>query len=116
MVMEHCAISQYGVSKLSFLEVGYEVNHHNDIRFLPIAIIPFIHQHRGNGCYWLWMDLASAHYPNNTLTFIQQQGICIIPEDTNPPCIASLRPVEDFWLKKAFYDEGWEAILIPAQK
>ena len=68
MVIEYCAISQHDVSKLSFLEVGYAVNRHNYIRFLRIAIIPFIRQHHGNGRYWLWMHLESAHYTNDTLT------------------------------------------------
>ncbi len=96
------------------LEVDYTVNRHNYIRFLRIAVIPFIRRHHGSGCYWLWMDLASAHYTNNTLTFLQQQGF--IPKNANP-CVALLRPVEDFWptFKKAFYD-GWEATSIPALK
>ena len=57
--------------KVVFLEA---VNCYKYIRFLGIAIIPFIHQYYGSGCYWLWMNLASAHYTNNTLTFFQQQG------------------------------------------
>ena len=111
MVMEHCAISQCGISKLSFSEAGYAVNHYNYIRFLRIAIIPFIRQHHGNGHYWLWIDLESAHYANNTLTVLWQQGTCFALKDANSPCVASLRPVEDFWplLKKAIYNEGWEA-------
>ena len=57
------------------------------------------------------MDLASAHYANDTLQFLREQGIRFVPKESNPPCIASLRPVEDFWaaLKKQVYDEGWEA-------
>ncbi len=50
------------------------------MRFLCITIIPLIPQHHGNGHYWLWMDLASAHYTNDTLTFLQQQGICFVPQ------------------------------------
>ena len=55
-------------------EVGYAVYCHNYIRFLRITVIPFIRQHHGSGCYWLWIDLVSSHYTNNTLTFLQQQG------------------------------------------
>ena len=61
--------------KVVFSEASYAVNRHKYIRFLRIAIIPFIRQHHGSGCYWLWMDLASAHYTNNTLSFLQQQGL-----------------------------------------
>ena len=67
MVMEHCALSQCGISKLSFSEAGYTVSHNNCIRFLQIAIIPFICRHHGNGCYWLRIDLENVHYTNNTL-------------------------------------------------
>ena len=102
--MEHCAISQYAILKLSFLEVDFAVNHHY-IRFLRIAIIPFIRQYQGNGHYCLWIDLESAHYANNTLTVLWQQGTCFALKDANPSCVALLRPVEDFWpsLKKAIY-------------
>ncbi len=100
MVIVHCA--QSGISKLSFLEVGYAVNRHNFIRFLCIAVIPFIHHHHGYGCYWLWMDLASAHCPKNMLELLQQFSICLVPKDANPPCVILLQPV-DFWamLKEA---------------
>ena len=92
MVMEHCAISQHGISKLSFLEAGYAVNCHNYIRFLRIAVIPFIHQHHGKGCYWLWMNLASSHYANDTLIFLWQQGICFLPKRANLPCFSIALP------------------------
>ena len=77
--MEHSAIFQHGTSKWSFSEAGYAFNHHY-IRFLRIAIIPLIHQH-GNGRYWLWMDLEGAHYANNTVTFLWQQGTCFVLKD-----------------------------------
>ena len=102
--------------KVVLSEVGNTVNHHNYIRFLRIAVIPFIRRHYGSGCYWLLMNLASAHCTNNMLIFFQQQGF--IPKDADPPYIALLRPVEGFWptLKKAFHDGGWEATSIPALK
>ena len=42
---------------------------------------------------------------NDTLAFMQQR-IKVVPKKVNTPCIASLRPLEDFWvaLKKAVYD------------
>ena len=48
------------------------------------------------------MDLASAHMANNALDFLQQQ-IRILPQGANPPCVASLRLIKDFWaaLKRA---------------
>ena len=102
LVMMHCTIFQSGISKLSFLEAGYAVNPHNFI-ILWIAVIPFIRQYRGYGRYWLQMDLASAHYANDMLVLLQQQIVCFVPKDANPPCVTMLQPVEDFWaaLKKA---------------
>ena len=64
------------------------------------------------------MDLASAHYANDTLDFLRRENIRFIPKAANPPSVASLRPIEDFWaaLKKEVYDGGWEATLISALK
>ena len=108
--MVHCAISQSGISKLSFLEAGYAGNRHNFIRYLCMAVIPFIRLHHGYWRYWLWMDLASAHYANNMPVLLQQQSICFVPKDANPR-VASLWSVEDCWaaLKMAIYDGGWVA-------
>ena len=57
-----------------------------------------------------YMDGPSkcAHYANDALTFLLQQGICFVPKDANPPGVA--------WLKKVFYDGGWEATSIPGQR
>ena len=98
--------------KVVFLEVGYAVNHHHYIRFLCVTIIPYICQYHCSGCYWLWMVLASAHYTNNTLTFLQQQGFFskLHPQGCKPT-MRCLAPAGRNWptLKKAFYDGGWEA-------
>ena len=73
-------------------EVGNAVNHHNYITVLRIAVIPFIRRHQGSGCYLLWMDLESARYTNNTLTFLQQQGFIpkLYPQGCKPTmdCLA----------------------------
>ena len=61
-LFEHGAVCylskwQFKVSKLSFLQGGYAVNRHNFIRFLCIAVIPFICQHLimgVNGYGWTW--------------------------------------------------------------
>ena len=47
---------------------------------------------------------------NDTLAFLQQR-IKFVPKKANPPCIASLRPIKDFWvvLKKAVYNKGCES-------
>ena len=100
MVVEHCAIFRCGISNLSFLEAGYAVNYHNYLRFLSIAIIPLIRHHSGNGCYWLWMDLDSAHYANDTLTFLRQQGTSFILMDANSP-LRRFAPADGRFLNRA---------------
>ena len=115
MVMVHCAISQSGISKLSFLEAGYAVNCHNFIRFLCIAVIPFIHQHHIVGRCWLWMDMASAHFANDMLAVLQQQSICFIPKDADSQC--RLAPAGGRFLglaQKGCCDGGWEVTPILA--
>ena len=58
-----------------------------------------------------WPDLASAHYADATQQFLKDKGIWYIPKYNNPPAVASLRPIEDFWaaVKKENYNSGWEA-------
>ena len=105
--------------KVIFLEAGYAVNCHKYIRFLRIAIIPFIRQHHGSGCYWLWMDLASAHYANNMLTFLQQQGF--IPKLYSQGCKPTMRGLAPAGrilaqAQKYFLQLRREATSIPALK
>ena len=54
---------------------------------------------------------------SDTLAF-WQQWIKFVPKKANPPCIASLRLIEDFWaaLKKAVYDKSCEATSFPSFK
>lgn len=117
-LLVHAAISTRGVSELTFIEGGYAVNRFVYIEILRKTVVPFIRRHHSNGRYWFWPDLASAHYANDTLDFLRQNNIRFIAKDANPPCVASLRPIEDFWaaLKKSVYDQGWEATSFTALK
>ena len=69
-------------------------------------------------CKHVDIDLACAHYANDTLNFLREEGIRFVPKDANPPSVASLRPIEDFWaaLKKEVYDGGWETTSMTALK
>ena len=56
---------------------------------------------------------------NDTFAFLQvQQRIKFDPKKANPPCVASLRPIKDFWagFKKAIYDKSCEATSFPSLK
>ena len=46
------------------------------------------------------------------------QRIKFVSKEGNPPCITSLRPIDDFWaaLKKAVYDKNGEATSFPSLK
>ena len=68
-MLVHAAISQKGISELSFVEGGYAINRHRYIEILGATVIPFIRENHSNGNYFLWMDLASAHFANETLEF-----------------------------------------------
>ncbi len=105
--MEHCTIFQSSVSRLSFRR-WVTVNHHNYIRFLRIALIPFIRSHHGSGSYWVWMDLASAHYTNNTLAYLQQRGFIpkLYPQGCKPT-MRCLAPAGKRFLASAQKDFLW---------
>ena len=104
MVMVHCAICQPGISKLSFLEAGYTVNHYNFISFLCMAVIPFILQHHSYGRYWLdhgW----TKQVPTKLTTcwcFSNNKAFALFPR-MQIDHVALLQLLEDFWavLKKA---------------
>ena len=88
------------------------------INILRTSVVPFIRQNHANGSYYFWPDLASAHYSRDALQFLEENNIRYVPKDANPPAVASLRPIEDYWsaLKKAVYDGGWEAKSFPELK
>ena len=99
--------------KVILSEADYTENRHDYIRSLCNDVIPFIHRHHRSGCYWLWMDLASAYYTNNTLTFPQQLGF--IPKlhpQRCKPTMHCLGPTSRRFLayaQKGFLIGEWEA-------
>ena len=107
----HVTISVKGRSKLFFVPANNAVNAEVYCQIIRANVIPFIQQHHSNVSYYFWPDLASAHYSRSALELLQSNNIWFIPKEANPPAVASLRPIEDFWsaLKKRVYDEGWEA-------
>ena len=58
-----------------------------------------------------WPDLASAHYANATLQFLDENGITYVPRDQNPPNAPQIRPIENFFgiLKQHVYAGNWSA-------
>ena len=80
-------------------------------QILCTNVVPFNQQHHSDGSYYLWPDLASAHYGQDALQVLQENCIQFIPKEKNLRAVASLRLMEEYWavLKKAMYDGGWEA-------
>ena len=117
--MEHCAISQCVVSKLSFWRRVTQLiaTITSDISASPssplsvgITAVGVI----GYGWTWRVPTTPTTHWLSSSN---KASSPSFIPKDANPPCVALLRPVE-IWpaLKKAFYDGGWEATSILALK
>lgn len=73
-------------------------------------LIPFINDKFPDGNYMFWPDLASAHYSNSVVDWMNE-NINFIPKDSNPPNVPQARPIEDFWsyLSQLVYENGWQA-------
>ena len=87
------------------------MNHQVYSTILSMQVIPFIREKYSDHRYYLRPYLASAHYADTTQQFLKDEGISYIPKYDNPPAVASLCPIENFWaaLKKKKYGSRWEA-------
>ena len=81
-------------------------------------LIPFIDEHYKNEEYLFWPDLASSHYANEVVSFLDANNIKYLPKIKNPPNVPEARPIEDFWgqLKRLVYEDNWQATCIPQLK
>ena len=119
--MEHCAISQRVVSKLSFWrrETQLTATSTSDFSTSPLSpLSPLSVSITAVGVIgygWTWQIPTTP--TTRWLSFSNKaSSLSFIPKDANPLWVALLRPVE-FWptLKKAFYNGGWEATSIPTK-
>jgi hypothetical protein len=62
---------------------------------LKKRLLPFIQKHNNSALFW--PDLATAHYAKDTLNFLKQNDIQIVPKALNPPNIPQCRPIERYW-------------------
>lgn len=62
---------------------------------LQKRLLPLIRQH--NEPIIFWPDLASIHYSRMTLKWFDENGIQVVPKDSNPPNCPEFRPIERFW-------------------
>jgi len=96
-VLVSLIISPKGTSKPMFFESGLAINKQSYIECLRKRLIPFIDKHYKNEEYLFWPDLASSHYANEVIAFLDSNNIKYVPKVKNPPNVPEARPIEDFW-------------------
>ena len=77
---------------------------------LQKRLLPFIQNYHQNQKYLFWPDLASAHYSNSCIAWMNE-NINFVERSINPPNVPQARPIENFWgdLSNKVYENGWEA-------
>jgi hypothetical protein len=106
------AISERGFSKPFFRNsTSVAVNRTIYIEeCLTKRLLPFIHKHHPDFQYIFCPDLASAHYANDTVEWMNQ-NVYFVRKGSNPPNVPQARPIENFWgcLAQKVYEGGWAA-------
>ncbi|CAF4230632.1 unnamed protein product [Rotaria magnacalcarata] len=74
-------------------------------------LMPFVTSYHNKEKVLFWPDLASSHYGNNVLQYLDQNDVQFVDKKFNPQNCPQARPIETLWsiLKNMVYDEGWEA-------
>jgi len=111
-VLVWLAISPKGLSKPYFRPSGMAVNQEVYLNECIIKrLVPFIQEHYSDGKYVFWPDLASSHYAQTVIDWLEEQEIPIVPKEMNHANVPEVRPIEDFWaiFKRDVYKDGWAA-------
>ncbi|CAM4826299.1 unnamed protein product, partial [Rotaria magnacalcarata] len=74
-------------------------------------LMPFVTSYHNKEKVLFWPDLASSHYGNNVLQYLDQNDAQFVDNKFSPQNCPQARPIETLWsiLKNMVYDEGWEA-------
>ena len=117
-VLVSLIISTKGTSKPMFFESGQAINKQTYIGCLRKRLILFIDEHYKNEEYLFWPDLASSHYANEVVSFLDANNIKYMPKVKNPSNVPEARPIEEFWgqLKRLVYEDNWQTTSIPQLK
>ena len=104
-------ISEKGISAPIIRKSGLAVNQTVYLEFIQRGVIPFIKKHHSDGKYKFWPDLASSHYANSVVNYLNDQNIKFVAKHENPANVPEVRPIEDFWsiLKGKVYENAWRA-------
>lgn len=60
-------------------------------------IVPYIKRNGGVNKFVFWPDLASSHYSNKVLKYLEKEKVDFVKRNENPPACPEIRPIEEFW-------------------
>jgi transposase len=106
------ALSSKGISQPYIGKTkNYSINAETYIQKCLPKLLNFINTYHNNDKYVFWPDLASSHYAEKTIEWLNNENIHFVPKSSNPPNVPKARPIEDFWsiLSNKVYEGGWEA-------
>ena len=106
------AISTRGISLPFFAKQKQAINETIYLNECIIKrLIPFIDDYHHKDKVLFWPDLASSHYSNTVIHYLDDNGIKFVQQHCNPQNYPQSRPIETLWsiLKNMVYDQGWEA-------
>ena len=97
-VLVWLAFSSKGISVLLFRSSTSEAIKSNIYinETLVKRLLPFIHKYHNNENYIFWPDLASSHYSNETVSWMNE-NVKFLPKNINPPNVPQARPIENLW-------------------
>jgi hypothetical protein len=64
---------------------------------LKKILMPFIDKHHNRDQVLLWMDLATCHYSNQVIEWLNENNIEYVEKTQNAPNVPQVRPIEKFW-------------------
>ncbi|XP_065667987.1 uncharacterized protein LOC136088232 [Hydra vulgaris] len=78
--------------------------------YLEKRLLPFINKYHGDFNYLFRPDLASSHYSNDSLNWMDQYAY-YVDKESNPLNVPQARPIENFWghLAQRVYEGDWQA-------
>lgn len=89
------AICQCGKRSRPYICSGTINSHIYLTECLQKRLLPFIRSHKQPTIFW--PDLASSHYANKIIDWLNENNVNFVRKDMNPPNTPQLRPVERYW-------------------
>ena len=118
-VLVWIAISENGISKPFFSKQAQAINEITYLKHcIKARLMSFIKTYHNKENILFWPDLATSHYAESVISFLEEQNINVVPKEKNPQNCPQTRPVETIWqiLEEKVYAGGWEAKTIDQLK